>query len=98
MKRNTAYSRDAAETLAIDALGWIASTDDLLDAFMGASGVGRDHLRDRLDDPDFLAAILDFLLMNDAWITGFCDARDLPYEAPASARAALPGGAQVHWT
>jgi len=37
-------------------------------------------------------------MMDDAWVMGFCDAVGLPYEAPMQARAALPGGEQVHWT
>jgi hypothetical protein len=36
--------------------------------------------------------VLDFLLMDDAWVVAFCDAAGLPYEAPMRARAALPGG------
>jgi hypothetical protein len=37
-------------------------------------------------------------MMDDAWVVAFCDAAGLPYEAPMRARAALPGGGQVHWT
>ena len=48
--------------------------------------------------PEVLAAVLDFLMMDDAWITAFCDGLGLPYDRVAMARAALPGGQPHHWT
>ena len=75
-----------AERVALEALAWIASTDDLLDVFLGAG------------NPETLAAVLDFLCMDDAWIRAFGDAYGLAYDAPLRARSALPGGVQLHWT
>ena len=49
-------------------------------------------------NPEFLGAVLDFLLMDDAWVIAFCDAEGHPYTAPMMARAVLPGGAATHWT
>lgn len=91
-------SRDAAETLALQALGWLVSNEDLLPVFLGASGASLPELRGRAEDPVFLASVLDFLLMDDAWIVAFCDVMGLDYEAPMAARQALPGGEQTHWT
>ncbi|MDO9525143.1 MAG: DUF3572 domain-containing protein [Gemmobacter sp.] len=87
-----------ADIVALQALGWIAGQEDVLGAFMGASGLGPSDLRDRAADPEFLASVLDFLLMDDAWIVAFCDAAGLPYTAPSQARAGLPGGQAMHWT
>ena len=42
--------------------------------------------------------MLDFLLTDDRLVIAFCDDAGLPYTAPAEARAALPGGATMHWT
>ncbi|WP_146344352.1 DUF3572 domain-containing protein [Falsiphaeobacter marinintestinus] len=92
------YSQDAAETLALKALAWLVGNEDLFPVFMGATGAGRDEVREQAGDPAFLASVLDFLLMDDAWIIAFCDGHDIPYDHPMQARAALPGGAQVHWT
>ena len=94
----TPLSRDSAELLAIEALSWLLSQDDLVAVFMGSTGAGTDDLKSRAQDPEFLASVLDFLLMDDVWITAFC--RDLDYkpEFPMRARAALPGGAAVNWT
>ncbi len=90
--------RESAETLALRALGWLIGEDDLLPVFLGATGAGESDLRDRAADPEFLGSVLDFLLMDDAWVVRFCDAAGVGYDAPMRARAALPGGAQVHWT
>lgn len=94
-----AFSRNEAETLALKALAWLAGQDDLLPVFMGATGASAADLKTRAAEPEFLASVLDFLVMDDAWVIGFCDAAGIgDYTVPMQARAALPGGAQVHWT
>jgi len=93
-----AYTRDSAETLALQALGWLASNDDLLPTFLASTGTSEDDLRARATDPLFLGAVLDFLMMDDAWVMAFCDGISLPYDRIMQARAALPGGEQVNWT
>lgn len=92
------YTRDSAETLALQALGWLASNDDLLPSFLASTGASESDLRERASDPFFLGGVLDFLMMDDAWVIGFCDGISLPYERIIQARAALPGGEQVNWT
>ncbi len=94
----TPLSQDSAELLAIEALSWLVGNDELLPVFLGATGAGEQDMRARAKDPEFLASVLDFLLMDDAWITAFCDSADYAYDSPIRARAALPGGAQVNWT
>ena len=89
---------DRAETLALQALAWIVGNDDLLPSFLGATGASEGDLRAQAADPAFLAAVLDFLTMDDAWVVAFCDAHRLAYDLPMQARAALPGGQQMHWT
>ncbi len=90
--------REDAEAIAVRALGWLASDPDLCGVFLGASGASAGDLRAQASDPAFLGGVLDFIAMDDAWITAFCDAEGLPYDAPMRARAALPGGEAVHWT
>jgi Protein of unknown function (DUF3572) len=89
---------EAAETLALNALGWLAGNDDLFPSFLTATGASLDDVARRAGEPAFLASVLDFLLGDDAWVTGFCDTAGLPYTAPMQARAALPGGQAWHWT
>ena len=90
--------QDAAETLALKALAWIAASEELLPVFLGSTGASETDLRERAADPDFLASVLDFLMMDDAWIVAFCDGEGIGYDAPQRARMALPGGAPMHWT
>lgn len=92
------FSQQSAETLALQALAWLAATDDLLVVFLAASGMAQQDLRAGAGDPAVLGAVLEFLMQDDAWVVAFCDAHALPYSAPQEARQALPGGAQVHWT
>lgn len=91
-------SQEAAETIALKGLTWLASHDELLPVFLGATGASGSDLRERARDADFLGSVLDFLLMDDAWVMAFCAAEGLDNAAPMQARAALPGGAQMHWT
>ena len=89
---------DEAETVALRALAWLAASDELLPVFLGSSGASADDVPAMAGDPAFLGSVLDFLVMDDAWIVAFCDASALGYDVPMRARAALPGGEAVHWT
>ena len=91
-------TQESAETIALQALAWLAAKDDLLPVFLGSSGTVAKDLRARATDADFLASILDFVMMDDAWVVAFCDTAGLSYEKPMLARAALPGGKEVYWT
>lgn len=93
-----AYTREAAETLGLEVLGWLVGQEDLIDVFLGSTGTSEAELRARAADPEFLGSVMDFLLMNDAWVIRFCDDHGLAYDRLMPARAALPGGDQVHWT
>jgi hypothetical protein len=89
--------QDRAETIALQALGWLASNDEVLPVFLGATGASLSDLSGQARNPVFLGSVLDFLLMDDAWVMAFCDSAGLAYAAPMQARAALPGGEAVHW-
>lgn len=90
-------TRDAAETLALEALGEIASDADLLSRFLTATGLAPDELRARASDPHLLAGVLDFLMADEAAAAAFCGARRLKPETLQRLRAALPGG-EPSWT
>ncbi|EAQ10733.1 uncharacterized protein DUF3572 [Maritimibacter alkaliphilus HTCC2654] len=90
--------QEMAETIGLQALGWLAGNDDLLPVFLGSTGGDVGALREGAGDPQFLAAVLDFITMDDAWVVAFCDASGLDYAQPMQARQALPGGGEVNWT
>ena len=94
----TPLARDSAEVLAIEALVWLTADDELLPVFLGSTGAGVDDIRASAQDPEFLASVLDFILMDDAWVGAFCSSNNYAPDFPMRARAALPGGAAVNWT
>lgn len=90
--------REEAEALALRAIALIAADEDMLPRFLALTGSGLDDLRDRLADPDFLGATLDFILESgDEWVARLAEAADLAPETILAARRFLPGG-QVEWT
>lgn len=91
-------SPEVAQTIALKALGWIIARDDLRDTFLGSTGMAVSDLASSAEDSTFQASVLEFLTMDDAWVTGFCDEVALTYDQPLKARYALPGAEQVHWT
>lgn len=90
--------QDTAETIGLRALGWLATNEELLPVFMGATGSDSADLRDRASDAEYLCSVLDFLMMDDTWVVEFCDTQGLPYDQLMMARQVLPGGAQINWT
>ena len=89
---------DAAETLVVKALVWIAERDELASSFLGASGASADELRARAGDPEFLGFVLDFLLGDEDALLNFCEDASVKPDAPMRARTALPGGDLPNWT
>jgi hypothetical protein len=91
-------AQKSAETLALQALAWVAADDEVFGSFLGATGADADALRVSASDPVFLASVLDFLMQQDAWVIGFCRSAGLPFDALMQARRSLPGGGDPHWT
>ena len=90
--------QEAAETLALQALTWLAGHDEIFPVFLNATGASATDLAADAGKPAFLASVLDFVLTDDAMVTAFCDAVSQPYNAPMQARMALPGGEPINWT
>lgn len=91
-------NKSSAEQIAANALLYVSETDDLMQVFLGSTGASVDDVKASASSPEFLGSVLDFLMMDDAWVVGFCDAHGLSYDMPMRARAALPGGEAMHWT
>ena len=100
MKRSdvTIMAQEDAELLALQVLDWLAADNARIVAFLAASGTAPGSLRGRARDPAFLLAVIEFLMADEAMLMECCTALDVAPDQPAAARAALPGGAQVHWT
>ncbi len=90
--------QESAETIGLQALAWLVGNDEIFPVFLGSSGASAADLKTRAEDPAFLAAVLDFICMDDAWVMGFCDSVNLGYDMPMRARQSLPGGGEMNWT
>ena len=90
--------QDFAENLALQALAWLAGQDEAFNAFMAQSGTDVAEVRARAAEPEFLGAVLDYLLSDEATLLAFCADAGLRPETPMQARALLPGGDVPNWT
>ncbi|MEO1678536.1 MAG: DUF3572 domain-containing protein [Pseudomonadota bacterium] len=87
-----------AETVGLTALAWLVGHDELVRVFMGSTGASEQDLRMGAANLEFLGSVLDFLLLDDAWISAFAAETGIAPEAPLAARQALPGGNLPQWT
>ncbi len=94
----TIMESDEAEILALKALTYLAGLDEVMDRFSDLTGMAQGDIVERASDTEMLAGILEFYLSDEALLTEFCEAFEIPLEAPARAHAALPGGDLPHWT
>lgn len=78
-----------AETIALKAVGFIVGDPDLLPRFVDLTGCGADELRAHLGDRTFLAAVLDFILGDEAATLRFAEHEDIAPETPMLARSRL---------
>ena len=92
MKGRSAHAREAAETLAIQALSYIAQDSERLGRFLSLTGIGPGEIRTAAREPQFLVGVLDYLSGDERLLTDF--AREAGHD-PATveaARIALGGG------
>ncbi len=80
-----------AQAIALKALGYLAADAELLEPFMGATGVGAGDLRAGAADTAFLAGVLDYVLQNEALLVAFAASEELAPEIIVRARQRLPG-------
>jgi hypothetical protein len=85
-------NQQSAETLALKGLAFLANDATALERFLALTGTTGPELRERAEDPEFLAALLDFLMSDEPLLTAFCEVEGLDAQTLHSARRALPGG------
>ena len=91
MKARARQTQEAAETLAIQALAFIAEEPERLGAFLAASGIGPEAIREAAREPGFLAGVLDHMLGDESLLLAFADSAGLDPASIARARRALGG-------
>lgn len=83
---------EAAEGLAIAALGFMAADPVLLPRFLAISGIEADQIRHAAREPGFLAGVLQFVMAHEPTLAAFCEASGSQPAAVAAALRALPFG------
>jgi Protein of unknown function (DUF3572) len=91
MKAPSSRTREAAETLAIQALAFIAAEPERLEGFLGATGLTVDRLRESASTPDFLGGVLEHMLADESLLLAFADSAAIDPAEIARARRALGG-------
>jgi hypothetical protein len=89
--KNSVSTRDAAEAIATEALGFIAGDSARLGCFLAESGLGPETLRRAAVDPAFLPAVLDFILAHEADLLDFAAHFGVDPKHITAARRLLPG-------
>ncbi|MDQ2065671.1 DUF3572 domain-containing protein [Xinfangfangia sp. CPCC 101601] len=92
------FTASTAESLALQALGWLAAQDEAFGAFLAYSGTDAGEVRARAAEPELLGSVLDFLLSDEQQLLRFCAETGHAPEAPMRARQHLPGGDVPNWT
>ena len=84
---------EAAEATAVAILGWLAGEPELLSRFLALTGVAPSEVRNAVNNPGFLAGIVDFLMSHEPDLLAFCEATGTKPEAVVHAHAVLSGPA-----
>lgn len=83
-----------AETIALQALAFLAQEDNLLSQFLTNTGLNPQDLKDHFHEPELLAGVLDTILADDSVLITFCNTVSLSPETLVRARRALPGATE----
>ena len=89
MKRPSSNAREAAEMLAIQALGFIAEEPERLGAFLNSTGLEVERLRESANAPGFLAGVLEHMLADESLLLAFATSAAIDPAEVARARNAL---------
>jgi hypothetical protein len=89
MPKPAPYSPDTAETLAVQALGFIAEDDGRLGSFVAATGIAPQSIRDAAREPNFLVGVLEHILADENLLIAFADGADIDPAEVARAHQAL---------
>src|SRR5205823_12286379 len=91
MKARSFDVRQVAETVAIQALSFLAAEPARLGRFLAETGLGPETLRNAANSPEFLVSVLDFVLSDEKLVKEFAEANELKPSNVGAAREALGG-------
>ena len=91
MSTKVKLTHTAAETVAIQALSFIASDPERLGLFLASTGIGPGDIRAAAREPLFLAGVLDHLANNEPVMMTFATETGIEPGSIVAARNALAG-------
>jgi len=94
MKKPVAVTRKYAESLAIQALTFIAAEPERLGRFLALTGIGPAEIRKAARESHFLAGVLEHVSGDDLLLIAFAADAGMDPTIIARAQAALDGGNQ----
>ena len=89
-KRSSAEGK-AAETLAVEALAYLAGEPDRLRRFLAVSGLDPAQIRTAATEPGFLAGVLEYVCSDEKLMLALADHLQLDPGELARAQTALSG-------
>jgi hypothetical protein len=89
MQSRDSMRRDAAESLAIQALSFLAGEPERLARFLALTGIGPERIRAAAATPGFLAGVLDHVASEEALTVAFAGAAGVEPGEIARARRVL---------
>lgn len=89
-------SREAAEALAVEALGFVAADPELLPRFLAISGIEASAIRRAAMEPGFLAGVLQFVAAHEPTLIAFATHAGVDPASVGAALRALPFGDDGH--
>jgi len=84
-------TREWAETVAIQALTFLAEEPERLSRFLALTGIAPESLRAAAREPNFLLGVLDHLATDDRLMRAFADSLEITPEIVVRARDLLAG-------
>lgn len=94
MVKRRHMSRDTAESLAIEAIGFLASEPERLGRFLALTGLGPADIRASAHESRFLQGVLEYIAGNEAELLLFAEHAGID---PAALGLALTALGQTNW-
>jgi hypothetical protein len=92
MKSRGQNETEAAESMAVQVLSWLAQDGERLARFLALTGIGPAEIRSAAAEPGFLVGVLEYVASDEALLTDFAAEHGHKPQAVDAARYALGGG------
>ena len=90
-------NEEVATGHALNALSFIIADENMQDRFLALSGMSPDEMKERLQETEFLASILEFLVSHEPDLISYAESANQRPELIVTAWRALGGGVGQEW-